>query len=120
MKYKVLKENNKKGFTLIEMVMIVAILGILSSMGLVKYGQVQKTAKENADYVTAANIATAASIALSDKVASNDITVSSLVSKGYLASEPKPQSIDNKDFKIDATNNNITVSVGDIKFYPKP
>ena len=54
------KLKNKNGFTLIEMVIVITIIGILSSIAVTKYSAVQENAKKNADYATAANLATAA------------------------------------------------------------
>ena len=46
------------------MVIVVTILGILSGIGFMKFGDVQQTSRENADYVAAANLATAANLCL--------------------------------------------------------
>lgn len=121
MKFKKIKKNNEKGFTLVEMVMVVAILGILSSVGIAKYSKAQETAKLNADYVTATSIATAASIAISNGEASSsgNILLSDLVSKGYLTLEPKPQSQTGGVFLAVATGGDVVVKVGDKTFYPK-
>lgn len=100
------------------MVMVVAILGILSSIALIKYGKVQDTAKLNADFTTAATIATAASIAKSDNMADSEITVENLKSKGYLASHPKPQ-FKSGEFKVVVDGQNITVDAGGTVLYPK-
>lgn len=83
----------KKGFTLIEMVIVVAILGAVASIGIIKYGDTQKTAKINADYATASSIATAANLALNNNVAHSAINLAKLKTDGYLVSTPKPQSI---------------------------
>lgn len=112
-----LRKKNNKGFTLVEIVMVVAILGILSSLAIGKYTKTQETARQNADYVAATSIATAASIALSDK--DNSInSVSDLVSLGYLTNEPEPQSVPGK-FTLVANKNEVRVSVGNVQFYPK-
>lgn len=114
-----LNKKNNRGFTLVEIVMVVAILGILSSLAIGKYSKTQETARKNADYVAATSIATAAGIALSDKVdVSSSITLSSLVSEGYLTNIPKPQSVSG-DFTLDTTNRNITVKAGNVQFYPR-
>lgn len=68
MKTKIQKRimKKRKGFTLIEMVIVITIIGILSSIAVTKYSKIQENAKKNADYATAANLATAAMISIND------------------------------------------------------
>lgn len=107
-------KNNEKGFTLVEMVIVVAILGILSSIGVVRYTKAQETAKINADYISAESIATAANIAISEGK-----TVSSINSlSGYLATIPTPQSTKGT-FSLSVVNNEVKVSAGGTQFYPR-
>lgn len=116
-----LKKNNNRGFTLVEIVTVVAILGILSSLAIGKYSNTQKTARKNADYVAATSIATAASIALSDKSSSidGDITIDNLVTWGYLTNKPKPQSVVSGEFLLKANKDIVSVFIGNEQFYPK-
>lgn len=118
------KSNKKKkpGFTLVEMIIVVTILGILASVAIVKYGKVEANAKKNIDYTNASNIASAAIIALSEGVPSEQVTVNSLVEKGYLNSKPKPQSVEATEFTISLEDDgkNITVKADQTTMYPKP
>ncbi|WP_122638934.1 prepilin-type N-terminal cleavage/methylation domain-containing protein [Romboutsia sp. Marseille-P6047] len=113
------RSKKKKGFTLIEMVMVVVILGILSSMAMMKYGEVQKNAKIKSD------CATAITIAKNDgKISSSESSgvIDDLVKNGYLQSKVQSNST-NKDFDILIKGDSITISsIGDdgtIQFYPK-
>ena len=48
MKFNELNKKRRPGFTLVEMVVVVTILGILSGLGFMKFDEVQRKAKENA------------------------------------------------------------------------
>lgn len=125
----IIKINNKEkftkkrqGFTLVEMIIVVTILGILASVAIVKYGKVESNAKKNIDYTNASNIASAAIIAMSEGLPSSQITVNNLVTKGYLNSEPHPQSVEAEEFVIETNDDgkNIVVKAGESVMYPKP
>ena len=107
---------------MVEMIIVETNLGILASVAIVKYGKVESNAKKNIDYTNASNIASAAIIAMSEGIPSSQITVNNLVTKGYLNSEPKPQSIDAEGFVIETNDDgkNITVKAGENIMYPKP
>lgn len=121
MNIKKVRSNKREGFTLIEMVMVVVIIGVLSSMAMMKYGDVQTNAKIKADCATASTIATATTMAISEgkvKDESTDI-MSILVANNYLQSS----SISNKTgqaFVVHVKDSNtITVTSGNETFYPK-
>lgn len=111
--------KKRRGFTLIELVIVVAILGVLSSIALVKFGDVEKNSKINADYVTAKNIATAAKIAINSDVSEDEISIDYLVENNYLEGKPKVQSQKDKNFKVYTENEDIKVKVDGQTFYPK-
>ena len=110
-------KKKRRGFTLIEIVIVITIIGIISSVAVTKYSKVQENAKKNADYVTAANLATAAMIALSD--GNTSVKANDLQSKGYIQFVPTSKSIKNGSFDITAEGDSVTVKIGKEIFYPK-
>lgn len=120
-----LKKKKRPGYTLVEMVLVITILGILTSLGFMKFGQVQRNAKEKADYVAASSIATAANLAIQDGVGDDqkisdlkNIPIEKLVKMNYLTKVPKPQSKDD-EFTIEIKEDTVIVRVGNEVFYPK-
>ena len=128
MKFKSLQKKKRAGFTLVEMVIVVTILGILSGIGFMKFGNVQETSRKNADYAAAANLATAASlyiseypkeVEISDEDNEKDIDVKTLKSKKYINYEPKPQSEGDKFVIKLLKDGEIQVLSNNKIFYPK-
>ena len=129
MKIKNLQKKKRAGFTLVEMVLVVTILGTLSGIGFMRFGNIQETSRKNADYVAAANLATATNLYITEHpkdVEFNDsekektITTGTLKEKKYINYEPKPQSVEG-NFTIKVLNNGeIQVGSNGKTFYPKP
>ena len=70
------KKRNKKGFTLIELVVVIAILGILMALAIPRLGAFRKDAKIAANDAAAASIAHAVQL----YTAANNITVDATLS----------------------------------------
>ena len=135
MKFKSLQKKKRAGFTLVEMVIVVTILGILSGIGFMKFGNVQETSRKNADYAAAANLATAANLYLLENpnidVNNKTISIDEIKKEGYKNSIQKSQS-KNKEFVIKIVeveedgkkNEELRVlcdlgNEGEVIFYPK-
>lgn len=101
------------------MVIVITIIGLLSSIAVTKYSKVQENAKLNADYATASNLATAAMMAINNGETS--VEPADLVKNQYIQFEPKSKSGDKGAFTITkGAGDSITVKVGEKVFYPKP
>lgn len=130
-----MKKNvkRKKGFTLIELIIVISIIAVLAAIAVPKYGEIQKDAKVKADIATAKVIAdaTVALIAqekinktdFTDGVVLDDLvtTVPDNVITNYLQRFPVVKAVNESAFKvtIDA-NDNVFVTVGTSKLYPIP
>ena len=93
------KKRNKKGFTLIELVVVIAILGILVAIAIPKLSGFRDRAAQSADKATAATIANAAELYILGKgwkpneinKGGNDVNIEKLKADKLLNDTPKPQ-----------------------------
>jgi type IV pilus assembly protein PilA len=60
------KMYDKNGFTLVELIVVMAVLAVISAIAVPRFLEVQETAKENADYATGAMLGKAAELFLVD------------------------------------------------------
>lgn len=120
-----LLKNKKKGFTLIELIIVIAIIAILAAVAVPKFGQIQKNSKIKADIATAKNLHSVASQYLAEAdahVEAGEITddIKANVDGGKI----NTTKLYNTEFvvNVDATGN-ITVSANDgdgtaVQIYP--
>ncbi|MCQ2016728.1 prepilin-type N-terminal cleavage/methylation domain-containing protein [Clostridium butyricum] len=84
----VLKKKNelmkkKKGFTLVELIIVIAVIAVLAAIAIPKFGAVKKDANLRADQANAKIIATAVATGISDGVISASDTVTAVSGDSY-------------------------------------
>ena len=91
----------KSGFTLIELILVIAILGVISGIGIPKFSGFIQTSRLSADQATVENLNKATPLArmtsstddlFLDEDESSEDLLAILVSDGYFTDDIKPQS----------------------------
>jgi len=70
-----LTKKKKKGFTLVELIIVIAIIAILAAMAIPKLGSMRNSARVSNDVAAAKNIATIASTLVSDGTITGSATI---------------------------------------------
>ena len=83
--------KHQEGFTLVELMIVVVILGILAGIGIQQYGRVQQNAKIAAHNANIKVITSAANMYLMTKqsVDTDEFNIDTLVDEGYLDGVPE-------------------------------
>lgn len=93
--------KKKKGFTLIELIIVIAIIAILAAVAIPKFGSVRRSAEDKAMLANAKTIANAAAV---------------LVEEGKLKTTTKAEKVD-EDSEVGKYLQSIPKISGDENFY---
>lgn len=117
-----LTKKKKKGFTLVELIIVIAIIAILAAIAIPKFGQIRGDANLKADIANAKSVATA----VAQAVANGDATPTTDYTKyidGGAAIKSKVDTTKTLTPSVDAGTGNITVkqgsAAGDKVLYPQ-
>lgn len=100
------KRNKKRGFTLIELIIVIAIIAILAAISVPAFGNITKKANINTDIANARTIYSVATAQIADGE-----SVTDLDSLTDLAVKPKPKSIADSTFELKIADEKVTVVI---------
>ncbi|WP_433743439.1 prepilin-type N-terminal cleavage/methylation domain-containing protein [Falsibacillus pallidus] len=106
--------KNQKGFTLVELLAVIVILGIIAAIAIPSIGGIIDKSKADAHKSNALQIIAAAKLAVAgnDVKPGDTVTINDLVTDGYLDSAPKDPDKDtnyDKDSTVTITKNGKTI-----------
>ncbi len=101
--------KNKKGFTLIELIVVLAVLAIIMAIAVPRFIGVQNQAKLDADESTKDMVLKAAELYYINENEPSSFTIENLVNKGYLEEFALQADTDNDTYDK-VKDNTITVT----------
>ena len=123
--------QEEQGFTLVELMVVVVILGILAGIGIQQFGNVQETARKNANKANVRLLVSAAQMYLimDPNASTGEIAITETTGqlKDYIAEWPEDPWSKNDEYEVriveideETGTREITVWLGTKQVYPEP
>lgn len=104
--------RNQDGFTLIELSTVVAILGVITAMGVTNYIDFKEDAERSSCITNQRNILHAAKLYSAENAVTGNLSVANLATAGYVSPEigecPTASDHDNDDYTLTFAGDEVT------------
>ena len=117
-------KKKKKGFTLVELIIVIAIIAILATIAIPRFGEIREGANVRSDIANAKDIQTAATAAVSNGTLAlgNPVVIEDVMNGGVVPTAKSRQAraaggAFTANVGVDGT---VTISAGGIQIFPTP
>lgn len=116
-------KKKKKGFTLVELIIVIAIIAILAAIAIPKFGQIRENSNVKADIATAKNIQTAVTAAVANgdiDLDTDSVTLTDVLDTTTVPTAKAKTEKGNAFSASVSADGEVTVKAGDTEILPTP